>query len=236
MSDGLDPDRVAELALVQGCARGDPAALAAFEARHGPDLARIASRFAAPGLGADDAAQIVREKLLCGPAPRIARYDGRGSLKNWLRAAAVRTLIDEARARRREPAIPGLGADDVLAGLPCPGDDPALDHLRRTYRAEFKAAFAAAVAGLEPGERTALRYGYVHGLTADQLAVVYGCHRATAARKVAAARDALLAATRRALRDRLGVAADAIDSILRLVESQVEISLPRLLASVDQYE
>lgn len=230
-------DRAAELELTRGCARGDPAALATFEAQHRGDLARIAARFAAPGLGADDAEQIVREKLLCGPAPRIARYDGRGSLRNWLRAAAVRALIDDARARRREPAIPGLGADDVLDGLAAPGDDPALDHLRRTYRGEFKAAFAEAVAGLDPAERTAIRYAYVHGLTADQLAVVYGCHRATAARKVAAARDALLGATRRALRDRLGVAADAVDSILRLVESQIDVSLPRLLASVgDQYE
>jgi RNA polymerase sigma-70 factor, ECF subfamily len=216
---------VTELELARACARGDAAALAIFEDTYGAELARIAARFPA----VDDGAQRIREKLFCGDAPRIAAFAGRGSLRGWLRALAVTTLIDVTRGRA-EPAAAGPAADEILAGLPAPGADPELEYLKRTYARQFAEAFEAAVAGLAAEERNLLRYHFVHGLTVDQIGVVYACHRATAARRVAAARDALLAATRRELRERLDVAADVVDSILRLIESRVEISLSRLLA------
>jgi RNA polymerase sigma-70 factor (ECF subfamily) len=217
---------VTDVELAAACARGDAAALTSFEAAYGDELDRIAARF--PRI--DDAAQLVREKLFCGAAPRIAAFQGRGSLRGWVRATAVHALIDATRARA-EPAAPGGDAAEVLAELAAPGDDPELDYLRRTYAASFKEAFTAAVDGLSSEERNLLRYHFLHHLTVDQIGVIYRCHRATAARRVAAARDALLAATRRQLRERLGVPAEVVDSILRLIEGRVDLSLSRLLST-----
>jgi RNA polymerase sigma-70 factor (ECF subfamily) len=215
---------VTDVELARACAAGDADALATFEETYGAELARIAARFST----IDDALQLVRLKLFCGESPRIASYQGRGSLRSWVRATAVHALIDATRARA-EPATPGADADDVLADLPAPDGDPELEYLKRTYAREFKDAFTAAVAGLSAEERNLLRYHFVHRLTVDQIGIVYQCHRATAARKVAAARDGLLAATRRQLRERLRVEAEVVDSILRLIESQVDLSLSRLL-------
>jgi RNA polymerase sigma-70 factor, ECF subfamily len=228
-----DPARAGDLFLACACARGDARAVAAFEAAHGAELARLAARFARPDQSADDALQLVRAHLFIADdgEPRVARYGGKGALRSWACAAAARALIDDARLRR--PPAP-LADDDLIGRLRAPDDDPELAYLKRTYRAEFKAAFEGTVAALDGADRNLLRYHYLHALSIDQLAVILGCHRATAARKLSAARDALLAGTRRRLGQDLGVAARDVDSIMRLVGGDVDLSLHRLLGS--QYE
>ncbi len=73
-----------------------------------------------------------------------------------------------------------------------------------------------------------LRGHFVGGLTIDDLAGRYGVHRATAARWIAAARDRLLVATRRAAAARLESTDAEVDSLMHLVASQLEFSLSRL--------
>jgi RNA polymerase sigma-70 factor (ECF subfamily) len=106
-----------------------------------------------------------------------------------------------------------------------PSVDPRLDDLRRRYRGDFAAAFRAALAALPVRERNLLRQHHMDGLTIDQLAGLYRVHRATAARWVARARTTLSGETRRRLMERLGVATQDADSIIRLVRSQLDLSL-----------
>jgi RNA polymerase sigma-70 factor, ECF subfamily len=231
--DGDGALHAADLALACGCALGRRAALAAFDRELGPEIDRVARRFASSGLDIDEGVQLVRVRLLVGTGgapPRIAAYGGRGSLRGFVRAAAARTLVDELRAARRRPDHPG--ADQVLADLAADGDDPEIEHLKHRYRDAFRCAFEEAVAALEPAQRTALRYHYLHGLTIDELGTLYKVHRATAARRLAAARDALLKATRRRLTRALGVDRREVDSIMRLIESRLEVSMSRLLETV----
>ena len=54
-------------------------------------------------------------------------------------------------------------------------------------------------------------------------------HRATAARWIVSAREALVDETKRQLRGRLGVSGAELDSLLGLVRSQIHVSLNRLL-------
>ena len=54
-------------------------------------------------------------------------------------------------------------------------------------------------------------------------------HRSTVARWRADARDKLLAGTRRFFREQVRVSAGEFDSILRLIGSQLDVSLSRLL-------
>ncbi len=53
------------------------------------------------------------------------------------------------------------------------GADPETALLKERYRAEFKAAFRAALDELEPKARNLLRYHLVRDLTIDDIAAVY---------------------------------------------------------------
>jgi RNA polymerase sigma-70 factor, ECF subfamily len=229
LADPADPFaglRTADLLLACGCCHGDAGALAAFMAGFGADIEAVARRFHSLPVDRDDVLQVVRERLLVGPPPRIADYAGLGFLQNWVRIAAVRAFLD---AGRRRSARPEVGDHDALAAIADPNDDVELAYLKRHYRGEFKRAFAEAVAALSSRERNLLRQHLVGGLTIDQMAALYGIHRATAARRVAAARAALLQATRARLAARLRIDDGELGSIMRLIHSQLDISIVRVL-------
>src|SRR6185369_9812673 len=140
----------------------------------------------------------------------------------------TRTFIDCCRWQADAPEIP-LGGE-LGAVLPEPGADPELQLLKREHAAHFKAAFAEAAGALDAADRLLLKQHLVERLTVDQLGALYGLHRATAARRIAKARDALLLATRIALARRLGVPPERLASVLELVASRLEASIERLLA------
>ncbi|HEX3758984.1 MAG TPA: hypothetical protein VHW23_09775, partial [Kofleriaceae bacterium] len=132
-----------DLYLACGCADGDPAALAAFEARCGAVIARAIAASGASRAERDDLGQVVRQRLLVAPAaggaPRIAGYSARGSLVSWVRVVAAREAARMLPRARRERV------DDDLASVIARDDDPEIGYLKRLYRSEFKRAFHAAV-------------------------------------------------------------------------------------------
>jgi RNA polymerase sigma-70 factor (ECF subfamily) len=101
--------------------------------------------------------------------------------------------------------------------------------LKQKYREAFRQSFVEAVAALPPRERNLLRQNVIDGLSIDDLGKLYGAHRATAARWLAEARKELLAGTRVRLVERVGIPEDECDSIMRLVHSQLDVTLRRLL-------
>jgi RNA polymerase sigma-70 factor (ECF subfamily) len=217
----------ADLYLAQACATGDARAVAAFEAGYA-DAMRISLR--TMGLADDviaDVAQDVRAKLLLGDAPRIASYGGRASLKTWVRTVATRAAV--SRLRKREVAA-APGDDAVLAALPAADDGPETRHFRAHYGAELKAAFEAAMAQLAPRERHVLRHHYLDALSIDEIAALYGVHKTTAFRWLEAARATLAKRTHAELRRRVPSTPSELDSIVRVLQSNIELSLPRVLA------
>lgn len=229
----LDAMHTDDLYLACGCAAGDPGALAGFEERCSAVIARaIASTRASPSERAD-LGQVVRQRLLVAPAaggaPRIATYSARGSLQTWVRVVAAREAARMLPRAHREVAA----GDDELAGLVAGDDDPEVGYLKRLYRAEFKRAFHAAVEALDSRARLVLRQHALDGLGIDQLATLHGVHRATAARWIEAAREAVLAGTQRELIRRLRLSQGELASVIRLIQSQLEVSLPRALRRED---
>ncbi|HLU67063.1 MAG TPA: sigma factor-like helix-turn-helix DNA-binding protein, partial [Kofleriaceae bacterium] len=91
-------------------------------------------------------------------------------------------------------------------------------------------AFGAAVDRLPERERALLRYTYLDGLGLDELAAVYQVSRATAHRWLVKARDGLAAAVEAQLRAELRLSPAEFHSIRRLIQSEVELSLRRVLA------
>lgn len=233
MPEGPLPEALAalrgdDLYLACACGRGDPAALAAFEASFGADLRAALGRFVRGDAAASsDLAQQVRERLFVGKgasAAKIGEYSGRGQLRNWLRAVTARVALNALDGARRELPL----EEEMLAQMPSTAD-PLLDHMKRTYRAEFKTAFEAAVQALSAEDRSLLSQHFIDGLNIDEIALIHGVHRATAARWLGRARDAILVGTRGALTERLGTSTEELESIMRLIASDLEVSIRRCL-------
>lgn len=216
-----------DLYLACGCVSGDAAALAAFELRCGRAISGAIAAAGATRCERADLGQVVRQRLLVAPPggpPRIASYSARGSLPAWVRVVATREA-----ARRLVRAGREVGAeDDELADLIADGDDPEIGYLKRLYREEFKRSFHAAVQKLDARARLVLRQHALDGLNIDALAVLHGVHRATAARWIQAAREAVLAGTQRELTTRLRLTRAEVESVIRLIQSQLDVTLPSL--------
>jgi len=210
-----------DLWIAFGCVLGDSRSLAQFETRFAPEIQAALRRSFDVGL-AEDAELRLREKLLLvgGDAvPRLASYAGRGALAPWLRAAAVRTAIDLMRSRRELPMDPSALADAGIAS------DPVLASLKQRYRDEFRTAFAETAGQLTDRERTLLRYRFFDDLSIDEIGALYRVHRATVARWIAAIRETLFEGTRARLMNQLAVSDSEIDSVLHLIDSQLDISI-----------
>ncbi len=230
----LDAAPADDLALAAACGDGLPGAAVAFEAALGADLEAIVGRtIAAPQLR-EEAAQRVRQHLLVaapGARPRIAGYLGRAPLRAYVRVIATRIAIDVLRGERGDRHIADDGA---AAALPDPGVDLELGLLQRRYGAPVRAAIAAGTAALAARERTLLRYHLVDGLSIDKLAVIYDVHRATVARQLERARVELLQHVKRELASHVGASGDELISIVRMVRSQLDLSVRELLASAPE--
>lgn len=225
-----EPWCLEDLLLAAACAQGDAAALSLLEDTHGPMLEILAARFASKQHDADDLLQILRSKLfvpLPTQTPRILEYSGRGTLGAWLRVTAVRTFIDahrtDAQHKRETPH------QDLAADLP-DSANPELALLRHAQSAAFQDAFAHAIASLESSQRNLLRQHFLQGLTHEAIASLYGVHRSSVGRWLEKTHQDLLRATKRRLTD-LDVPRDELDSLLRLLQSQWDVSLSRLLQS-----
>lgn len=228
----LGPDLATELHLALGCAGGDAAAIRHFERRYLDVVPAALAPMKLPAATVEDVRAVVRDRLLVADGdapPRVVVYAGQGRLRGLVQVSAVRAAISLLRKTARELPIAG---DDV-------GGAAALDHdaelalIKAQYRAAFTAAFAAAVRGLDRRDRTLLRLHFLGGMTLEQLAAMYGVHRATAVRWLAAARKQILADTRRRLRDDHGVPAAELDDLVALVQSRLEVSVRRLLSSLE---
>ncbi|MFO0755781.1 MAG: ECF-type sigma factor [Byssovorax sp.] len=226
----ISPSVATEVWLALACARGDGKALRALEARAFPGARAALGRM---GLSADEIAevlQILREKLLVaepGETPKIVESASHGDLPGILRVAAVRTAMN---LRRKDHRL-DMGDDRLVREL-CPDDDPELVTLKQEHRAAFKSALEDALRSLTAQERNVLRMHLLHGLSIDAIGATYQVHRATAARWLGAVRDKLDRETRRLLRERRGLSDPEVDSLVRLVESRVEVSFRRILGSV----
>ena len=219
--------RIEDLYLVWWCSSGDPAAIAAFEATFDDDLRAVTARFRE--LAADELRQYLRIKLFVGTPespPKIRDYAGSGSLKSWLRVTAVRSFIDLVRSSRAQRYEQELDEGDLL-GL----STPAHVSIRAELGAAVKAAFAAAVAKLAPRQRVFLRHAYVDHHTLDQIAAHYSVHRTTVARTLAAAREQLIAETRAGVIAAIGVDSEELASVVRMLDSRIDLSLSRVLGT-----
>ncbi len=238
-TDEDPPAAIARLAVgdvyfVLACAAGDRAALDQFEKRFVPDL-RTALRGAGIAPAAiDETLQQLRTTLFVpvpspepidggtdAPveprAPRILGFAGRGHLRGWLQVTATRMAFRLARSEKRELAL-----DESLQEAP---GDLELTFLRKKYGQAFREAFQEALAELPVSDRLLLKQRFALHTTVTDLGALHGVHASTISRWVTDARGRLVAGTRAAMMRRLRLGGPEVSSILRLIHSEIDISL-----------
>lgn len=226
----VDPRHFADLYLASACAMGDAAALAIFEDDHMGALDGTLRALVGEA-HVSEVKQIVRQRILVadrGSTPRIAGYAGRSSLRAWVRACAIRAGATLLRAQRRS----GDGDLDWL-GVPVEFADPSLAQIRGRYGPLFKRALESALAAIPVRDRNLLRFAYIEGLAMDGMGRIHGVHRTTALRWLEAARTRVLSGVRRSMVKELGLVGRDLESLIRDLQSHIDLSLERLLADAE---
>ena len=169
---------------LEGCRRGDPAALRVFIARTQHEVFAFLSRTLGPGHPIEELAQEVFFRA-CRALPR---FDGGGvaRLSTWVLAIAHHVPIDHLR-RRRVAAGPMMSdADAVEPGTP-------ETELRRI---EIWRAVERAARTPPSDHRAVLVLAEYHGLDTKQIASVLGIREITARTRLFRARSRMRIALR----------------------------------------
>jgi RNA polymerase sigma-70 factor (ECF subfamily) len=226
VADELRALEAADLFLACACLASDRDALAALDEKYLSLSPQVLAGISPSPAFTDEVVQRLRVRLLVGQGdggPKLEEYSGRGSLRAWLRIATIRLALnllrDEGRAGVPMAAPPTLSADL----------DPELVFLKEQYRAEFRSAFRQALGSLSAKEKNLLRLSYLDGLALEELGVIYGAHRTTVGRWIASARQRILDETRRLLTGRLQLTTAELESLMRIVQSQLDVTLHTLL-------
>jgi RNA polymerase sigma-70 factor (ECF subfamily) len=208
--------RVDDVLLAWACAAGDRAALAELEESVLAQVPRWVARV--DGAAADEVQQLLRERLLVAPGAQLLDYQGRGPLKAFVRVAAVRCAIDLQRQRRPQ----GDSADlDALLAQP----DPEIDFVKLHDREALRGVLLDAVRSLPARDASLLKLHYLEGMSLEKLALLERSARSTVARWLADARKRALERVRQLLRERLRLTAGERSSLLRFLDSRLDLSL-----------
>jgi RNA polymerase sigma-70 factor (ECF subfamily) len=215
---------VNDLYLACACSEGNAAALAVFDKTCLIPARDAIARIDRSPHFIDEVLQLLSHHLLVGPEAKIRTYRGTGPLAGWVRTAAVRAALnlrrsDKRQEAREEEALPAL--DRFL--------DPEVAVIRKHHEVEINSALKEAIERLPAGDRLLLRLYYVDDLTLAKIAALQKIAIATVSRKLIAATKTVLAEVKQELAHRLRLSADSLDSLIRDVNNDINISLSRLL-------
>lgn len=216
-----------DLYLACAALDGGERALTHFESHTFGEIQSAGAALRASETDVEEAKQVIRTQLFVADGPRgaaIAEYAGRGSLRGWVRVIATRELLRMRRRQRKEIPLEEYILHDMETQ-----PDAAIARLEDVYRTQVADALREALTRLDIRERLLLRYHICDQLSIDDIGAIYQVHRATAARWLSKARSTLLELTKEQLAILLSVEPGEADSILRLVQSQLDVSLERRL-------
>ena len=212
--------KLVDLLLAWACAGHHTPAIVYFERVYFSQATRALQRLKLSQTITEDVLGWMRFELFVRPGgPLIATYSGRGDLGSWVRSIAVHEALKRARRERKHVDL------DELGELPMP--EPELAAMRGAYTTEFTQALEMSFQELGTPERNLLRQYFLDGLSIDVLAGLYRVHRATAARRVGAARTALVDRVKARLVRELALSEGGIEQVITL--SNLNESLGALL-------
>jgi RNA polymerase sigma-70 factor, ECF subfamily len=197
------------------------------------DIARILDEDVAPRLRTrfksdevlNEALQRVRTSVLMQTPERpsaLREYRGQGPLQAWLAVATIRAAFI---VENEQPRSAPLDLAEQFGQAP----SPEWSYLKAHYSTRFEQALRTAVGMLTSKERTLLRHQVLDGLGNEGVAAIYGVHASTASRWLSQAKARLYLLTRAALMELLRIESGEVDSILRLIQSNLPQSIGPLL-------
>lgn len=227
-TEKLSALHAADMYLSCACLYSVPGAHEAMESHYLRGLPHVLVRADLPLSLAEEACLQLRERLFAaesGALPKIATYDGRGSLKSWLRVAALRTALS---MKRRPDARTVALNDAVLCALP-PQSSPEIGFMKVYYQADVKAVLQELLLSLPTERSHVLRLHLLDELTLEEIGKIYRVNRSTVKRWLDDIRAHLLKDVRSRLRSRLGIADEELEQFIALMQSQLDLSLSRIL-------
>jgi RNA polymerase sigma-70 factor (ECF subfamily) len=218
----VESTRFSDLYIAFAASLRDPDAARAIEEAHSPALRKALAGLRLGQAQIDDVLQSLWRDLFATDPPRISQFDGSGDLKSWLRVAATRAGLRVLKKSKRE--VPESEISEIAEKA---SGDPELMLLKAQYRADFHAAVETAIENMNSANAMILRQHFVDGLSIDELGKLYALHRATAARRLANAKQMLVASIRTEFKKKAKLDDDECESVLRLVRSGLDITLRR---------
>jgi RNA polymerase sigma-70 factor (ECF subfamily) len=155
-----------DLELAQRATAGDASALQAVDA--------LVSTLPV----SDEARQVVRHRVLVDG--RLREFAGKGSLRSWLKAVALRVEVDLRRANREDAM-----EDSVLDQLVPPSAHAEKSLVDAEARAVLRSALHEALKALPERERLYVQHYHLDGLTLTRIGMLYGVAPSTVMRTLA---------------------------------------------------
>jgi RNA polymerase sigma-70 factor len=220
-----------ELYLCLASAAGDPRAIALLEKSYFAPTAGAVERLRVDTASTDDVLQQIRASMLVSTEAReaeILRFSGRGSLLGWLRVVATRAALRTKRKKHARSVEPDAS---VLDDVAMHGEDPELEQIRSRYAPQLREALAWSFEQLRADQRVLLRMYVVDGLTLAELGNVHGVDASTISRWLRSVREQIGKSSRRRLTEQLKLRQSECDSLVGVLQSQLHVSIARLLAT-----
>ena len=189
-----------DIHLAEKCIAHDPDALARLQSTCGEPVLAYLVKTGATRDEAQETVECLWGDLLT-PAKsgqvRLQNYDGSCKLLTWLNSVALNALLTRKRIDgRRQRRFP---SSDVGGEIESPDDDrlvetPLLDLLRDAVQFAF--------GNCKPEDFVLLQLEYCDRLEREELALMFGCSKATVSRLLSSARVTVAESTKNFLRQR----------------------------------
>jgi RNA polymerase sigma-70 factor, ECF subfamily len=222
--------RVADLYLACACLMRVPGAVALLDREARPMISEYLARLEVDPETEAEVVQSLFVRLLVPDPQRpssLADYEGRSTLGKWLGVSAQRVVLngrraDDARSRliarlAEQPVPPVRAAEDSL--------------LRERHKKTLEAAIAEAVAALPKRDRIFMKMHVVSRVPIAKIARMFLVDPRTISRQLARAHRAVWAHVRKRLGSALRLSPPEVDSFVRGLQSQLDISLSGALDS-----
>jgi RNA polymerase sigma-70 factor, ECF subfamily len=222
-----EPPLIEDMFLACACSLGVAGAIELFDKRFQPLIEQVARSFDPAPHFCDEVKQELHRTLFVSAklgAPRIAQFTGRGPLSAWIVTATKRLALrlKKGTSQRRH------ADDELLAEQLSPERDAEWLWLSGRYREVLERALSNAIRQLSERDRMILRMHTVRGLSMASIARMHGVSQPTVSRWMRDAREEVLRSVLAAVCEECNCNHRELESIVRLVQSQLELNMSAL--------
>lgn len=210
-----------DLYLARACALRDERAWEECLHVHVGFMREFAGRFLRREDATEIAHRVVAELWEKG---KLARYEGRSTLRTWLGAVVAHAALQAGKTiRRQEESTAGTDAVAQTAGA---APDPERDQAARML-ADMT---ASAIQKLPNDDKLLLRLHYEQELSLDQIVTIVGTSKATLSRRLKHLRDLIREDIERVAKEKYRTSAGDVRGLVEL--GRLELDLGTLLSPV----